>query len=216
MTLKYFLSFFSVSLTLVLSFFSNSAICANHQSAFINNTAELSYVYIQDAQFKVNDRFHFSFRTCTPGELFSFESLNSRDSMSLKLFANGTLNLIVNTADVTDQIYLAEDLSLNNNQWYSIDKEFQTGELYLKVERGPNVLQQVLISNSTLRRYLWNLEFSSLEIGQGFTGCVQQGIGLDFTDNAWTSTGSVLWDVCPLESSSFAGCRKFFSLSVFF
>ena len=178
------------------------------QSAFINNSAELSFLQLQNAQFSNRDRFQFSFRTCSAGELFRLESDDQSNVLALEIFLNGSLNLMISTADVIDHIPLSDDLIVNNNQWYSIDKEFRTGRLTLRVEQGPNILQQVLISNNTLRSHLWDVEYSSVTLGRRFTGCVQQGIGLDFNEGQWSTRGTVLWNACPLESSDFAGCGK--------
>ena len=82
--------------------------------------------------------------------------------------------------------------------------------MHLSVEKGATILKKELISNSTLRRFLWDLDLTGglgIIVGSGFTGCIQEGPSLQLSLQSAVAT-EVRWGECPLEDSVHPSCGK--------
>ena len=105
-----------------------------------------------------------------------------------------------------------EEATFSNNQWYTVDLKYLLGSISLKVESGSRVLAETVVSNSTFRRYLWDLDLtgaaSGLVVGAGFTGCIEEGAGVRFTGPLIQALG-VRWGQCPLEAPTVRGCGEY-------
>lgn len=148
----------------------------------------------------------FSFRTCSHGTLLS-QTGSEGDSLSISLTEEGSLELYWRTrTGISDSVLVGTRLS--KSQWYTVELNYLLGSIHLRVEQGSNELYKELISNSTFRRYLWDLDLrggQGLFVGQGFTGCIEHGAGVQFTTPGTQDT-NVRWGECPLDSPTVRGC----------
>ena len=190
---------------------STPAMNLQRQSAFLNNTGTISSsIILPTLLINLRTRLQFSFRTCRSGHLVYQESGNGQNSILVELNDAGRVNLMFRSASVTDQVSMTVDMNLANNQWYSVDSEFLNGNIFLTIEQGAQVIERLLVSNSTFRSYLWTLdlsESSGVVIGTNFTGCIHQGIGLNLDAPDAQVIGSVQWDACQ-DSLQFSSCGK--------
>ncbi|ELU08663.1 hypothetical protein CAPTEDRAFT_215070 [Capitella teleta] len=150
-----------------------------------------------------------SFRTCSSGQLMSQRG-RSGDAFNISLTTEGALSIAWTSSSsasssASDSL-LVEGIDFQSNQWFTIDSRFETGEIFLSVELGSQPKFKTLLSNSTLRRYLWDLKLSGGEgvlVGSGFTGCIQGlTIPLDSEDR---QSSNVEWGDCPLKLQN--GCE---------
>lgn len=156
----------------------------------------------------------FSFRTCSYGYLLRQHGTPNEsgdsDTLGLSLTPNGSLEMSWILGNHSGLVTVGED-SLRNNEWYTVDIKFITGEIYLTVKQGEEALDRILVSNSSYRQYLWDLDLSGgsgIQVGVGgFSGCIQEGPSVQLSA-ADTDAENVLWDVCPLESNTVEGCGK--------
>ena len=150
----------------------------------------------------------FSFRTCGSGTLIS-QTGASGDSLEISLNSNGYMQFgWTHFQDPSEGLLIFNDTVLSTNHWYTVDIIFLQGVITLSVEQGSTVLYSHILSTSTFNRFLWSLSLSggsSILVGQGYTGCIQQGLGILLS--AAESSDNVEWDTCPLEGSR--GCGEY-------
>lgn len=183
----------------------------NHSSAFFNASldSQLNISTVLDFRSQIL----FSFRTCSLGGRLIRQTgpSNSSEFYLIRLTQNGSLIISWRSAsvEVADSVEVA-NLSLTNNEWFTIESSFALGQILLQVEQGPLVRRSVVLANSTFRSYLWNLDLTGggpLEVGGGgFSGCIQQGPQVLLSSPSVTASVDVVWDECPLEDS--LGCGK--------
>ena len=172
--------------------------------------ASLPSLAIIPTSLSLRNQIAFSFRTCSHGNLLQ-ETGDNGDSFSITLTPEGALEISWHSSaeDASNSTSIANG-DFQNNQWYTIDSKFINGEIYVSIELGSQTKFRVLLSNSTYQRYLWDLDLSGgggLRMGEGFTGCIQEGPGVQLS-NAQTQGQNVAWDQCPLESQIRPGCGK--------
>lgn len=184
----------------------------HHKMAYFN--ASLGSSATLSSVLDLNGHIAFSFRTCSYGYLLQQHGVprddGERDTLGISLTPNGSLEMSWIYGEQQDSVTVGED-GLRNNEWYTVDVKFLSGEIYLTVKQGEEELYRALVSNSTYRRYLWELDLtggSRLQIGVGgFSGCIQEGPSVDLSA-ADTDADEVLWDECPLESHMVEGCGE--------
>ena len=210
-------------------------ITAGLEHVFFNST---SSILLPSSTLSLRPHLAFSFRTCSG----SSSDDSSSEALSITLLeqrsATGNilgfrLERLTITAGTHLAMYwsLAPDIataqgassqeqfvrldatsSLANNNWYTVDTTFDLGQIHLSIERGATTLERILVSNSTLRRYLWDLDLTGgegIRVGQGFVGCFLGGPGLNLkvTD---AQEENVLWGQCPLDNpDAYQQCGKY-------
>ena len=153
----------------------------------------------------------FSFRTCSYGRLVHQRGA-SGDYLSIALTQNGSLEMSWFKSDlnISNSVLIGND-SLRNNKWYTTDSNFVNGKITLSIEAGSRTLHEKLISTSTYQRELWDLDLlggTALQVGAGFSGCIQEGPNLQLSADDAVDT-NVEWGICPLESRPTEGCGKY-------
>ena len=182
----------------------------SHNRAFFNSSISSSLT-LPSTVIQPRQRLQFSFRTCHAGQLIHQQSADGSDSILYEVTDAGALSLTFSHGGTMDTVSMTSDSNLINNQWYSVDSQFVTGELTVNVEQGPVLVESILVSNSSLRTYIWDLDLSGgsgVQVGVQFTGCILEGIGLPISDPD-TVNNNVEWDVCPLEDLDYTGCGKY-------
>ena len=209
--------------------------CRSVEVVFFNDSA--AHLVISGAA-TLNLRSHvaFSFRTCTAmlpaganvtlveqrgasGNILGFRlepsaSSESGAAAALQLVMYWTL--APSDGPVThDSVRLDNTPSLADNTWYTVDSTFDLGTIYLSVERGANTLERILVSDSMLRRFLWDLDVSGgegIKVGSGFTGCFQGGPGVNYNEEG--AVGDVQFGQCPLDNpDAFQECGEYYIFS---
>lgn len=182
----------------------------NNRLAFFNASIN-SIAYLPTVLSLRSQLTAFSFRTCSFGQLLEQEGTTkngSRDKLAVDLLQSGELQLswLVNgnVGSETSRGY-----NWRTNLWYTVDVRFHFGQINLRVVQGTKDLFGVLISNSTFRRDLWDLDLtggSDVIVGRNFTGCIQEGPLFPLSTTR-SSTG-VTWGECPLADSLEDNCGK--------
>ncbi len=179
---------------------------ANHNRAYFNTTLS-SQLTLPSTVLNLRQLIAFSFRTCAPGSLVRQSGANS--NLEFSLTPGGSLQLSWQQADTSDSVTIGDD-SLLSNEWFTVETQFLHGQIHLSIEKGASLLYRQLVSNSTLRKYLWDLDLSGgpgVEVGVGYSGCIQEGpsIKLSLED---AIAKDVRWGECPLEDAVYPACGK--------
>ncbi|CAH1785690.1 unnamed protein product [Owenia fusiformis] len=143
----------------------------------------------------IKSNFLLSFRTCSYRGWLLHQKGNNGDFIQVR-FLNGTIIVQWNATNIEDTITLGSGLA--DNQWYTFESKFDLGVLIMSVEKSGEVQYIAEVSNSTYRRYLWDLDLSSgtrLRVGEWFSGCIQEGINVRLSEAV--SSENVLWNQCP-------------------
>ena len=122
---------------------------------------------------------------------------------------NGGISLTFNNQENSLHLNIGEGLT--DNQWYTVDSNFENGVIQFSVERGKTVKYRTLISNSTYNRFVWDMDLSGgtpVYVGLQLVGCVQEGPSVRLS--AETSQWMVAQPgACPLEDDlNYGNCRK--------
>ena len=194
----------------------NDASAPSRNRAYFNSTLN-SQVTLPTSILNLRGHIAFSFRTCSPGTLVQQSGGTSGDSIQYSLTSNGQLRLSWIHAGESDSVTIPTE-SLLTNEWFTIETKFSLGQMHLSAEKGATILKKELISNSTLRRFLWDLDLSGgsgIVVGSGFTGGIQEGPGVQLSLQSAVPTAEVRWGECPLEDSVYPSCGKFTNLFKF-
>ena len=186
----------------------DDASTTSRNRAYFNSTLN-SQVTLPTSVLNLRGHIAFSFRTCSPGTLVQQSGGTSGDSIQYSVTSNGQLRLSWSHTGESDSVTIATD-SLLSNEWFTIETKFSLGQMHLSVEKGATILKKELISNSTLRRFLWDLDLSGglgIIVGAGFTGCIQEGPSVQLSLQSAVAT-EVRWGECPLEDSVYPSCGK--------
>ena len=153
---------------------------------------------------QIKQHIGFSFRTCAYGELL--HQKGEKDSLSISVTKNGSLEITWNVSNIQETVLIGSGLA--NNVWYTVDIKFQLGNVSLVIEQGSTQKFSAVLSTSTFRRYLWDINLkkgTKLRVGYDFIGCISEGPSLKLSDGKIESKG-VQWNSCPLETKS---CGKY-------
>ncbi len=212
---NFHVDFLSVSASLVALLVSlvtaqdgGGAGASQRNRAFFNATLRSS-VRLPEVTLSLRRHVAFSFRTCSAGSLIQQTGSSAGgDILQLTLTPEGQIQMSWRRAGQSGAVTIATD-SLLTNEWFTVDIQFLQGQIHLSVEQGATVLHRELISNSTFRRFLWDMELGAgLTVGLGFTGCIQEGPSVPLS--APDAEGvAVLWGQCPLEDSAFPACGEY-------
>ena len=187
----------------------------SHQNrAYFNETLGSSVTL--STTLRMRNHIAFSFRTCSYGQLI-YQQGAGGNFLRMALTKNGSLEMSWRSDEIVDNVTIGSD-TLRNNKWYTIDSIFIQGEIFLSIEQGSMVKNKKLVSNSTYRTYLWDLDLSGgsrIQVGAGFSGCIQEGPSLKLSDSD-TNAENVLWGQCPLELRTVEGCGELWSLLFLF
>ena len=187
----------------------------SHQNrAYFNETLGSSVTL--STTLRMRNHIAFSFRTCSYGQLI-YQQGAGGNFLRMALTKNGSLEMSWRSDEIVDNVTIGSD-TLRNNKWYTIDSIFIQGEIFLSIEQGSMVKYKNLVSNSTYRTYLWDLDLSGgsrIQVGAGFSGCIQEGPSLKLSDSD-TNAENVLWGQCPLELRTVEGCGELWSLLFLF
>ncbi|KAK0065434.1 protein crumbs, partial [Biomphalaria pfeifferi] len=196
-----------LTLVLGLVFFLPVA-SSQKNSAFFNTTSLIS---IPNSEWDLSQGSKtFIFTTCSDsGYLIAIQS-NSSSSQSSSSYTQGLALLMLNKSVAFQWTINGQSNSVkvgNNttdNIWYTTVLENSNGALKLSISTRYNRVSEVTIANSSINSYLLNVRLNgTLKIGEGFTGCMYQGPGVNFSSAGYKEQG-IVWDQCPLEQKS--GC----------
>lgn len=170
-------------------------VISQRTEAFFNTTA----VTVLRTTLNVQGHTSLSFRTCKGGELL-YQRGDSGDSIRFEVMENGTLVLEWQT-DNRKGAFVHPSGNLNNNQWHVLDfRKSRPLVVTLAVDAVA-----VVVSNATYNTDLQKLDLTSrqnvqLVVGSAFSGCIQQGIGVQLSKPGIIIIEyDVVWDECPLE-----------------
>ncbi|XP_019643256.1 PREDICTED: LOW QUALITY PROTEIN: protein crumbs-like [Branchiostoma belcheri] len=142
----------------------------------------------------------FSFRTCNAGQLLRQEGQNG-DYIELALLDSGVLRFSFRKAGGRGEDYVDLGSGLTTNQmWHTVNLEYSVGNLTLSVDG-----EQITVASRTVNGYVLDINLSGgegVKVGQGLTGCVYEGPGVQLTTA--TSQSNVEWGRCRLEDEE--GC----------
>jgi len=181
---------------------SMGSLAPTHNIVYLNSS--LSSVVNLSTVLHLNTSLVFSFRTCLPATLL-YQQGAAGNFFQIALTQAGSLNVSWQVGAVNDYLNL-DGPSLLDNNWYTVTSNFLLGEIYVTVSQQFIVNRVALLSNSTVRRYLWSLDLSGgtpLQVGLQYTGCLQEGPQV-LLSSASTTVQNVLWE-CPLEDSRTCG-----------
>ncbi len=179
---------------------------ANHNRAYFNTTLQ-SQLTLPSTVLNLRQLIAFSFRTCAPGSLVRQNGADN--NLDFSMTPGGSLQFSWQHVDISDSVTIGDDLLLSN-EWFTVETQFLHGQIHLSIEKGASLLHRQLVSNSTFRKYLWDLDLSGgagVEVGVGFSGCIQEGpsIKLSVED---VIAKDVRWGECPLEDAVYPACGK--------
>ncbi|XP_078685404.1 uncharacterized protein LOC144918448 isoform X10 [Branchiostoma floridae x Branchiostoma belcheri] len=142
----------------------------------------------------------FSFRTCNAGQLLRQEGQNG-DYIELALLDSGVLRFSFRKAGGRGEDYVDLGSGLTTNQmWHTVNLEYSVGNLTLSVDG-----EQITVASRTINGYVLDINLSGgegVKVGQGLTGCVYEGPGVQLTTA--TLQSNVEWGRCRLEDEE--GC----------
>ncbi|XP_030853421.1 mucin-19 isoform X3 [Strongylocentrotus purpuratus] len=157
---------------------------------FFNGTATVETNTIFSAQGQIT----LQFRTCTGGELFS--QTNGDQTIAVSINETGSIRIRWNSGSGTKETAVGE--GFNDNLWTIIDFVYVGNSLVLRV-RDEAIELATFIKNPTLL----DLALSPVMVlGTGFTGCMEEIVGIDFANAV--SWSNARWGVCPLDQD--IGC----------
>ena len=170
-------------------------------NATLNSTLDIRQTTINLDQ--TNVVYGFSFRTCIGGHLIKqtapngelFSIILTTDSLNLK-WRHGNFQEVINVRR-----------SFIGNKWYYLQLKNVLGQAKLIIQSGQNVLEDIVIANSTYRTSFWQLDFTGsygLELGRSYTGCILQGPGIVFKNNLNILAVNIVWseNQCHLDACS--------------
>ena len=187
------------------------------EQAFFNQSSLVTLPATATTMLDPRSHIAFSFRTCTAssssgessflveqrggnGDVLGFK-LSEEDEGRLRVY--WTAKPDASSDVISDAVVLDQTPSLLDNQWYTVDWNFDLGEIFVSVERGAHSVERILLANSTYRRFLWDLDLSGgegVKVGSGFVGCLQGGPGIELAqDTAGLQQQDVTWGQCPLD-----------------
>lgn len=174
----------------------------NNSTAFFNSTLNSSVTIHNNILTFQSNTFQraFSFKTCYNGQLI-YQRGQSGDEFSVILI-NGSINIRWKSGN--SEIAMTTKAQLNNNAWYIMDLRNRLGVITMEILRGRQRECLIYLANSTYQSSLLGINLSGsagLVIGRDFTGCVQEGPGVTFINNANVRDVEVEWsfDTCPLD-----------------
>ena len=167
----------------------------------------------------LRDSIVFTFRTCSSGTLVRQQGLTnagdpSGDLLIFEVTESGSLRIYWedqtdgSSTRTTGEVILGDD-SLNNNEWYTVSSSFTLGSITVSVEQSSVTHYSTVLSNSTFRAYLWDLDLSgaNIEVGGGFTGCLEGVSSVLFDADGVTAAAGVVWGTCDMPYR-IIGCSK--------
>ncbi|XP_055898021.1 protein crumbs-like isoform X3 [Biomphalaria glabrata] len=196
-----------LTLVLGLVFFLPVA-SSQKNSAFFNTTSLIS---IPNSEWDLSQGSKtFIFTTCSDsGYLIAIQS-NSSSSQSSSSYTQGLALLMLNKSVAFQWTINGQSNSvkvgnnMSDNIWYTTVLENSNGALKLSISTRYNIVSEVTVANSSINSYLLNVRLNgTLKIGEGFTGCMYQGPGVNFSSAGYKEQG-IVWDQCQLELKS--GC----------
>ncbi|XP_030853956.1 protein crumbs homolog 1 isoform X2 [Strongylocentrotus purpuratus] len=157
---------------------------------FFNGTATVETNTIFSAQGQIT----LQFRTCTGGELFS--QTNGDQTIAVSINETGSIRIRWNSGSGVMETAVGE--GFNDNLWTIVDFVYVGESVVLRV-RDEAIELATFIKNPTLL----DLALSPVMVlGTGFTGCMEEIVGIDFANAvSWSNAG---WGVCPLDQD--IGC----------
>ena len=159
----------------------------------------------------------FTFRTCSFGSLVRQRGLTdggayNGDLLSFEVTKSGSLRIYWEDRSASDRTTgeaLLGDDSLSNNEWYTVSCSFTLGIINVQIEQSSVTRYSTVLSNSTFNHYLWDLDLSGadVEVGRGFSGCLEGVSSILFDVEGVTALPQVVWGRCDMDYR-IVGCSK--------
>ncbi|XP_063966506.1 protein crumbs homolog 1-like [Lytechinus pictus] len=150
-----------------------------------------------NAIFSPQGQITMQFRTCTGGELFS--QTNGDQMIAVSINATGSINIRWNSGSGAMETSMGR--GFNDNLWTIIDFVYVGESLVLRV-RDEAIELATVIKNPTLLDLVLS---STMVVGAGFTGCIEEIVGIDFANAV--SWPNARWGECPLDEDIGCGAQ---------
>ncbi|KAL9889128.1 cell polarity complex component crumbs isoform 1-T1 [Glossina fuscipes fuscipes] len=183
-------------LLLLLIYFTTDITCvsATSKEAYFNGSAYLRLL----SPMPIWDHSAISFRSCRGGEILAQQY--NKNSIVISVLNDFLQISLAGPAVIgpNNRVDVKYSYHLLDNRWHTLQFKYEYGNLLLYIDREARIFANSTFNSQFLTNKDIGNEAAILILGNSFTGCLQDGPGLQFFNDSMTVQNAV-FGPCPLS-----------------